>query len=237
MEIRMKKILSLIVFSILGSTLMAQSFEYRGVDVGMRQGNVKKHYLVKREIPPKCKEMPSNNEMIWGGGYANAKVPDACKGTFIQTAGRISAIRMDDEIETYGELEVLSFLKEMQKDKNKVLIDARKEQWYNYRTIPGAVNMPFYYFRDKEHYQDEFSYAVKYLGGTPDGEGGYDFDHPKTLLVFCNGPWCGLSTEFVKAISEEGFPHDHIKWFRGGMQAWLIGGFTSTRPKSKKEVK
>ncbi len=233
MEIPMKKSMTVTVALLLGSGLGAQSFEYEGVNVSMRHGDTTKQYLVKRERAPECLKFNPSYTMMWGGGYASSKVPEACKGVYVETAGNISPIKMDDEIETYGALETLSFIKEMQKDKNKVLIDARKEPWFNYRTIPGAVNMPFYYFRDKEHYKDEFDYAVKYLGGTPDGDGGYDFDHPKTILVFCNGPWCGLSREFVDAISEEGFPHDHIKWFRGGMQAWLIGGFTSTRPKSK----
>ena len=213
-----------------GSAAAAASFEYRGVDVSMREGNTTRHYQVRRERPEKCKKV-SGNTMLWGGSYAAAAVPKECKGSYVETFGTISPIRMDDEIETYGELETLSFLKEMQKDPSKVLIDTRKEAWFRYRTIPGAVNMPYYYFRDRAHYEDEFAYAMRYLGGKLDEEGDYAFENPKTILVFCNGPWCGLSRQFVDAITEEGFPHDHIKWFRGGMQAWLIGGFTSTRPK------
>ena len=218
---------------LLALALIGGGFEEEGVDVKMRQGDHYTHYRVRREKAPECRKVPQTNETIWSGGYASAKVPDPCKGIYIQTAGSITPIRMDEEIETYGALEVLSFLKEMQHDKNKVLIDARKEPWFRYRTIPGAVNMPFYYFRDRAHYKEEFDYAARYLGGKPDGEGGYDFDNPKTILIFCNGPWCSLSTQLVRAISDEGFPHDHIKWFRGGMQAWLIAGFTATRPKGE----
>ena len=215
----------------LASTLFADvSFEYKGVDVKMRQGDKRVHYLVKRERLQKCKEFRSSNEMIWGGNYAHPKVPSECKGTFVKTAGKILPIKMDEDIETYGELEVLSFLKEMQKDKNKVLIDARKEPWFAYRTIPGAVNMPFYYFRDREDYPDEFTYALKYLGGKFDGEGGFEFDNPKTIVVFCNGPWCSLSSQFVEAITDAGFPAENIKWYRDGMQGWLLGGFTATKP-------
>ena len=205
-------------------------FEYRGVDVNVTRNGKSVHYLVKRERPSKCRKMPQSNEMIWSGAYAGAKVPPECRRTFVYTAGKISPIHMDEEIQTYGELEVLYFLKEMQHDKSKVLIDARKEPWFNYRTIPGAVNMPYYYFRDKAHYPEEFAYAMRYLGGKLDKDGHYEFDDPKTIVVFCNGPWCTLSSKFIQAITEAGFPHEHIKWYRDGLQGWLISGFTSTRP-------
>ena len=207
-----------------------QSFEYRGVDVKVRDKNGYRHVKVKRERPEKCRKLSPNTKLVWGGSYAAAAVPDECKKTFICTTGKILPIKMDEDIETYGVLEVLSFIKEMQKDKNKVLVDARKEPWYEYRTIPGAVNMPFYYFRDRAFYKDEFAYAMRYLGGVKDEEGEYEFEHPKTIVVFCNGPWCSLSSEFVKALEEEGFPIENIKWFRGGMQAWLLANMTSTRP-------
>ncbi len=209
------------------------SFEYRGVDVKTRQNGKTVHYRIKRERDPKCLKFRPTNEMLWGGGYAHQKVPRECKGVFVRTAGKILPMKMDEEIETYGELEVLAFLKEMQTDRSKVLIDARKEPWYEYRTIPGAVNMPFYYFRDREDYPDEFAYALKYLGGKLDEDGEFVFDHPKTIVVFCNGPWCSLSSQFVEAITDAGFPAENIKWYRGGMQGWLLGGFTATRPKGK----
>ncbi len=233
----MRTVIVVLVAILTTATLLtAESFEYKGVDVAMKQngknGKVV-HYLVKRERPDVCRQLRPSNETIWGGDFAHEKVPDICKSSFIKTTGKIQPIKMREDIETYGELEVLMFLKEMQKDKSKVLIDARKEPWYRYRTIPGAVNMPFYYFRDRDHYKEEFAYALKYLGGRSDGEGDFEFDHPKTILVFCNGPWCSLSTQFVDAITDAGFPEEYIKWYRGGMQGWLIGGFTSTRPPEK----
>ncbi len=216
------------------SLFAQQGFEYRGVDVKVTRDGKTVHYLVKRERDPVCRKLRQSNEILWGGNYAAEKVPDACKSVFLKTAGKLSPIKLDDEIETYGELEVLAFLKEMQTDKNKVLIDARKEPWFAYRTIPGAVNMPFYYFRDREHYPDEFAYALKYLGGKLEKDGTFSFEHPKTIVVFCNGPWCSLSRQFIDAITDAGFPHEHIKWYRDGMQGWLLANFTSTRPVSAK---
>ncbi len=225
-------LLFIIMISFVVALFSQQSFEYRGVDVKVRDQKGYKTVLVKRERAPKCKELlkKQNNTMLWSGGYAASDVPSECKKSFMVTAGKLQPMVMDEDIETYGELEVLSFIKEMQHDKSKVLIDVRKEPWFTYRTIPGAVNMPFYYFRDREHYKDEFAYAMQYLGGVKDEEGEYEFKNPKTIVVFCNGPWCSLSSEFIKALMEVDFPAENIKWFRGGIQAWLLANMTSTRP-------
>ncbi|RUM67096.1 MAG: rhodanese-like domain-containing protein [Sulfurospirillum sp.] len=208
-----------------------EGIEYRGIDVKVRDGNGYRHITVKRERAQECQKLAPGTMLVWGGSYAGSMVPDACKKTFVCTLGKnIHPIKMAKEIETYGVLEVLKFMEEMQKDDNKVLVDARREPWYNHRTIPGAVNMPYYYFHNRAYYKDEFAYAMRYLGGIKKKEGGYRFEHPKTILVFCNGPWCSLSSKFVKALEEEGYPMKHIKWFRGGMQAWLIANMTTTRP-------
>lgn len=233
--------LSAIITFFLGSILFlhgAERFENRGVDVRITQKKGQTtHYLVRRQRPDICRKLAPNNANLWSGAYAGEKVPAACKGTYVQTTGSLQPIVMDDEIETYGELEVLAFLSEMQSDPDKVLIDTRKEEMFRYLTIPGAVNMPFYYFKEHMHYPDELEYAFNYLGGVKDKEGHYHFEKPKTILIFCNGPWCSLSTRFAEGIVDAGFPAEHIKWYRGGMQSWLIGGFTSTRPKTLSEAK
>jgi len=60
-------------------------------------------------------------------------------------------------------------------------------------------------------------------------EGEYDFEHAKTLVLFCNGPWCSQSPSMIFALLEVGYPPEKIKWYRGGMQDWLSAGMTSTR--------
>ena len=215
------------LFLIASSLLLSnpQDIEHQGVTV---QNNGKKH-LVKRMIPKICKEIPINNNMLWTGNYANKKVPEACKSTYVHTKGKLLPMHLDDDLETYGELEVLATLKEMQTNKNLLLIDSRNEEWYEYRTIPGAINMPFRYFKYRDDYEFHFDYALKHLGVVKDKEGEYDFSQAKTLVLFCNGPWCSQSPSMIFSLLEIGYPAEKLKWYRGGMQDWLSAGMTSTR--------
>jgi len=221
------------IFSLLLSiTLLSaeQNFEQKGVTVVTHiSGKPKKQYIVKRNIPEECKKVPITNEMLWTGNFANEKVPEKCKSTYVHTKGKLLPLQLYDELETYGELEVLKFLKKMQTDKDLVLIDSRLEKWFNYRTIPGAVNMPFIYFEDPNHYDFHFEYALKYMGVIIEEDGDYDFDDAKTLVLFCNGPWCTQSPTMIYALLEIGYPAENLKWYRGGMQDWLAAGMTSTR--------
>ncbi|QOR60978.1 rhodanese-like domain-containing protein [Sulfurovum sp. ST-21] len=203
----------------------SNSLEHQGIKVTANG----KTYSVKRIIPKECKSVPINNEMLWTGNYANPKVPEACKSTYVHTKGKLLPMHLDEELETYGELEVLATIKEMQTDKNLLLIDSRKESWFEYRTIPGAVNVPFHYFKERESYEFHFESALKSLGVTITKDEEYDFSHAKTLVLFCNGPWCSQSPSMIFALLEIGYPAEKIKWYRGGMQDWLGAGMTSTR--------
>jgi len=205
-------------------------FEYEGVSIKTVNTDGKiQHIIVKRDIPVECKKVPINNNMLWTGNFAHEKVPEACKSTYVHTKGKLLPMHLDEDLETYGELEVLATLQEMQHSDKIVLIDGRKEQWFTYRTIPGAINMPFHYFKEREHYEFHYEYALKYLGVTTDEKGEHDFSLAKTLVIFCNGPWCSQSPSMIFSLLEIGYPAEKLKWYRGGMQDWLGAGMTSTR--------
>jgi len=205
-------------------------FEYEGIAVKTVDANGKvKQVVVKREIPEECKKIPITNTILWTGNYANEKVPQACKSTYVSTKGKLLPMQLHEDIDTYGELEVLAFMKEMQENDTMMLVDARKEEWYKYRTIPGAVNMPFHHFKERESYEFEFEHEIKRLGVKINEDDTFDFTKAKTLAVFCNGPWCSQSVALIIALLEIGFPPEKIKWYRGGMQEWLTAGMTSTR--------
>ena len=55
------------------------------------------------------------------------------------------------------------------------------------------------------------------------------FDDAKTLVMYCNGMWCGQSPNNIKSLLKYGYPADKIKWFRGGMQTWEILGFNTVK--------
>jgi len=189
------------------------------------------NFIVKRHIPETCKKPQIlTNEMVWTGDYANAKVPDECKSTFVHTTGHLQPMKLHNDLETFGELETLGFLREMQTNKEMLIIDSRKKKWFRYMTIPGAINIPYYYFKYHDDYVFEFENALKDLGVTIlDDEGHYDFSHAKTILLFCNGAWCSQSPMMIKALLKVGYPPQKIKWYRGGMQSWLGAGLTSTK--------
>ena len=205
-------------------------FEYVGVPVKMVDSAGKIHTLtVKRDIPAECKKLPINNMMVWTGNYANEKVPPECKSTYVHTTGKLLPMQIHEDVTTYGELEVLAFMKHMQKDDNLLLVDGRKQTWYDYRTIPGAVNMPFHHFKERDAFEFEFEHDLRTLGVIIHEDESLDFTKAKTVTIFCNGPWCSQSVAMIEALLEIGYPPEKINWYRGGMQDWLSAGMTSTR--------
>lgn len=212
-------------------TLFAKTgFEYDGITIKTTDANGKvKPIVVKRVIPEECNKVPIDNTMVWTGNYAHTKVPEACKSTYVHTTGKLLPMYLHEDINTYGELEVLAFMKQMQTDDSMMLIDGRKQDWYDYRTIPGAVNMPFHHFKERESFEFEFEHALRTLGVVIHEDDTLDFTKAKTIAIFCNGPWCSQSVAMIEALLEIGYPPENIKWYRGGMQTWLAAGMTSTR--------
>jgi len=139
----------------------------------------------------------------------------------------IEPFSVSNGIETYGELEVLDFIA----NKKGIFIDARLENWYAKSAIPSAVNIPFKYFLSDS---DEQERVLKELGGAYTKTGDWDFSKAKTILLYCNGAWCGQSPTAINALIEVGYPENKMKYYRGGMQAWQLLGLTTIVPKEKK---
>ncbi|MBT8343875.1 MAG: hypothetical protein KJO45_04075, partial [Sulfurovum sp.] len=104
-------------------------------------GKVKK-VTIARDSDLRCREIPFNAREYWDGSYASRDVADVCKKTFITAAGKLSPMKMHKDIETFGELEVLEFLEEIQDDDQMLFVDSRKSQWFESLTIPSAINIP-----------------------------------------------------------------------------------------------
>ena len=225
-----KKILLIPLFLTSVSISDKLGFEYVGIAVKMVDAKGKVSTVtVKRDIPAECKKLPITNMLVWTGDYAHEKVPKACKSTYVHTTGKLLPMHIHEDVETYGELEVLAFLKHMQKDDNLLLIDGRKQRWYDYRTIPGAINLPFHHFKERDAFEFEFEHALRILGVVIHEDESLDFSKAKTITIFCNGPWCSQSVAMIEALIEIGYPPEKINWYRGGMQTWLAAGMTSTR--------
>jgi rhodanese-related sulfurtransferase len=189
----------------------------------------KERIIIKREIDPKCKKIHISNDMFWRGKYASHEVSKACKSTFITSAGKmIFPMKIHKDVETYGEMEVMSYIKNMQDDSSMLFIDTRDEEWYGYRTIPGAENMHYVYITMPKVFDEEYKASLLKLGIVQKGNS-FDFSKAKTLLLFCNGAWCSQSPKMVKALLALGYPPEKIKWYRGGMDDWLGLSMTTTR--------
>lgn len=92
------------------------------------------------------------------------------------------------------------------------------------------------------------SFGVKIAEGTNAGEMSeafdqgniskkLDFTEAKTLVMFCNGSWCGQTPEAVQALLDLSYPAEKLKYFRDGMQGWLSLGLTTTsQPKGSKSA-
>lgn len=219
----MKHILILLCVVIVLIAEDIKSYQYSGVKVNYDGQDM----MLEREISPKCLNIAISNDLIWEGSYANEDIPKECKATFVTTVGQIQPMRIHPKVETYGELEVMRFLKQMQKDDTMLLIDIRSEEWYEHRTIPGAVNVSHYYISRAKSFPKEFNNALKVLG-VKKVNGAYDFSSAKRIALFCNGAWCSQSPNMIKNLLALGYPAEKMKWYRGGMHDWLAMSMTST---------
>jgi rhodanese-related sulfurtransferase len=133
-------------------------------------------------------------------------------------------------VETVGELEVIGYAKKMSAgDSNIMLVDNRTADWHKKGTIPGAVNVPFTKI-NRSKGADDLSIAESLeLFGAVEGDKGWDFSKAKTLVMFCNGMWCGQSPLGIAGIMGVGYPAEKIKWYRGGMQSWESLSLTTVK--------
>ena len=188
-----------------------------------------KTIVIKREKKDECKEVAFEPKVVYGGEHQVAdSVNSNCKRAFVTYMGKIAPMKFSDKVETYGEVEVLDFIEKAKNDKTMMLVDSRTENWFFHETIPSAVNVPYIYMKQSQ-YPDEFEEYLEILG-VKKVNGKYDFSNAKTILMFCNGAWCGQSPESMKALTAIGYPEEKLKWYRGGMQSWLSLGLTTVKP-------
>lgn len=129
-------------------------------------------------------------------------------------------------VDTVGEIEVIDFLEKSVSRGAGLLIDSRMPEWYRKGTIPGSVNVPFATLEPTNPYRDEI---LKALGANKRGKS-WDFSGVKELMLFCNGPWCDQSPRAIRNLTKVGYPPEKIKYYRGGMQLWLLLGLTVHAP-------
>ncbi len=160
----------------------------------------------------------------------------------------IQPMSLGEGIQTIGEIEVINYADKMSKgDKNIVLVDSRTPDWVAEGTIPGAINVPWVELTPRKGATTEgiINIMTKQFGVTladdtdsfdvdeaitnDDTSKVFDFSHAKTLVMFCNGMWCGQSPASISALRKFGYPANKIKYYRGGMQDWEILGLSTAK--------
>ena len=134
-------------------------------------------------------------------------------------------------VETIAELEVLDYLARMSAGDDSILvIDSRTPDWVKKGTIPGAINLPWTALNPAKG-ADPISIGEILVDqfGAKDLEGLWDYSNAKTLVMFCNGMWCGQSPNNIRNLLKFGYPAHKIKWYRGGMQDWEILGLSTVK--------
>ncbi len=135
-------------------------------------------------------------------------------------------------VETIAEVELLDYLSRMsQGDDSILVIDSRTPAWVAKGTIPGAVNIPWTSLNPAKG-ADPISIGeiLEERFGARNLEGLWDYRDARTLVMFCNGMWCGQSPNNIMNLLGFGYPAHKIKWYRGGMQNWEILGLTTAKP-------
>lgn len=127
-------------------------------------------------------------------------------------------------VETIGELEMIDYVKQRSAgDESILVIDTRTPNWLVFTgAIPTAINIPYTRFKNKEK---ALEIMEDQLGVQVDDV--FDFSYAKTLVMYCNGIWCGQTPAAVKALLKYGYPAAKIKYYRGGMNAWKSLGLTT----------
>jgi len=135
-------------------------------------------------------------------------------------------------VETVGELELIDFLKKIKDgDKSILVIDSRSVDWVQKGTIPGSINIPWDQLSTSIGGADPMTVKEHLTNfGAQELEGLWDFNQAKTLILFCNGVWCGQSALNIKTLLKYGYPPHKLKWYRGGMQAWETVGLSIAKP-------
>ena len=146
----------------------------------------------------------------------------------------IRPIQLAPGVETLGELEIIHYLKmKSDGDESILVIDSRTPDWVEKGTIPGSINIPWTHL-DPAQGASPFDIAeiLQEKFGVIEQEGLWDFSKAKTLVLFCNGMWCGQSPRNILSLLKFGYPADKIKWYRGGMQNWEALGLSTFKAKS-----
>ncbi|MBF0180634.1 MAG: rhodanese-like domain-containing protein [Magnetococcales bacterium] len=134
-------------------------------------------------------------------------------------------------VETIAELEVIEVVKRIaQQDGSVLLIDSRTDEWLRKGMIPGAISIPWTRLHHKHTDRATLMEILEMQFGVAKEDDLLNFQNAKTLVFYCNGNWCGQSPTSIRSLLLLGYPPHKLKWYRDGMQAWMMLGLTTVKP-------
>ncbi len=143
----------------------------------------------------------------------------------------IQPVELAPGVKTVAELEMLQCLKKVSDgDASMLVIDSRTPAWVEKGIIPGTVNIPWDALNIGKSDPAAVREILQSQLGAEQRDGFWNFDKAKTLVLFCNGSWCGQSPTTIKGLLKIGYPAHKILWYRGGMQDWESLGLTTVKP-------
>lgn len=192
-----------------------------------------KEVLIEREIPASCLNVGIEIQSIFGGDFAGKDVPKECQKSFVTVVGKAQPMSIAQGVQTVGEVEVLDFIKNKlgTLPQEYILVDSRKRDWFEQMSIPSAVNIPYDEIEYDDKSPEDFERVMKLLHIQKVGNS-YDFSRAKTALLFCNGAWCVQSRVAIQKLIAMGYPKEKLLWYRGGLQDWLLFGFSVVKKAS-----
>jgi rhodanese-related sulfurtransferase len=218
MKLKTLSLLGVLACGLLGHTVLAAENLAVGITSSLKK--------LQGEIGGKPVTIMRNQDQSAMVNPAFAKTSRRCPPFCIQP------MSLGSGVETIGELEVIEYVKRMTEgDDSILLIDSRTPDWVARGTIPGSVNIPWTKLNPAKGASPiEISDILSGRFGAQELEGLWDFTDAKTLVLFCNGMWCGQSPNNIKTLLRFGYPADKLKWYRGGMQNWENLGLSTVKP-------
>ena len=206
----------------------SRNLQFNGITTSYKD----KEIFIKRLKDPKCLSVKITPENIFGGELAGYSVPRECKMSFVTSLGVVQPIKIDEKIQTVGEIEVLKFLQLLDFEPEKyIIVDARVKKWFKKISIPHSVNVEFLHVKYHDDYFESLDKVLSPLGVRKGKKGSLDFTHVKEAIIYCNGNWCTQSATMIKELVKLGYPKDKLYWYRGGLQDWISAGFTVSKSK------
>jgi rhodanese-related sulfurtransferase len=139
-------------------------------------------------------------------------------------------MQVAEGVKTIGEVELIAFMQKKLSRGEGLLVDARTPDWHERGTIPGSINIPYTQLNQKQGSDDITLEEILSRLGSVVVEKSWDFSLAKTLVLWCNGPWCGQSPTAIRGLLDIGYPAEKLLYYRGGMQLWQLFGLPVVSP-------